>query len=251
MPMSATNQNGRGASWIQGGTRCATPLPTTGKPWRVVLLGPPGVGKGTQAALLAKHRGVCHLSTGDIFRAARDLPPEHRTPALNAALEYMRRGDLVPDDIVLDLLRERINCLRCPPGFLLDGFPRTVAQAQALEALLAQENLPLNAVLDYELPVEEIVARISGRRTCPNCRAVFHIVASPPRVPDICDHCGSRLVQREDDRPEAVRLRLQVYEERTKPLTDYYQQRGLLIRVPATGTPEEIFQRTLAALDSR
>ncbi|MDW8308945.1 MAG: nucleoside monophosphate kinase, partial [Verrucomicrobiales bacterium] len=181
--MSTSGHQGRGAGWIQGGACCTAPPLLTGKPWRVVLLGPPGVGKGTQAALLAKHRSVCHLSTGDIFRAARELPPEQRTPALNAALEYMRRGDLVPDEIVLDLLRERMHCLRCPPGFLLDGFPRTVAQAQALEALLAGENIPLNAVLDYELAVEEIVARISGRRTCPNCRAVFHVVASPPRVP--------------------------------------------------------------------
>lgn len=249
--MSTANSKGRGASWIQGGAHCAAPPAKTDRPWRVVLLGPPGVGKGTQAALLAQHRGVCHLSTGDIFRAARELPPEQRTPALNAALTFMLRGDLVPDHIVLDLLRERIHCLRCPPGFLLDGFPRTVAQAEALEALLASENLPLNAVIDYELPTEEIVARISGRRTCPNCRAVFHLVASPPRQPDVCDHCGSRLVQRDDDRPETVRLRLQVYEERTRPLTDYYRQRGLLIRIPANGTPQEVFQRTLAALDSR
>ncbi len=249
--MTQAKQPGRGASWIQGGAHCAVPPPPTDKPWRVVLLGPPGVGKGTQAALLAQHRGVCHLSTGDIFRAARDLPPDKRTPALNAAMDYMRRGDLVPDEIVLDLLRERIQCLRCPAGFLLDGFPRTVAQARALENLLAQEQLPLNAVLDYELPVEEIVARISGRRTCPNCRAVFHLVASPPRQPDVCDHCGHRLVQREDDRPDAVRLRLQVYEERTRPLTDFYRERGLLVRVSAAGSPEQVFQRTLEALNSR
>jgi adenylate kinase len=162
----------------------------------------------------------------------------------------MRRGDLVPDQTVLDLVSERTGCIRCHGGFLLDGFPRTVAQAESFARIMSQQQIQLDAVLNYDLPIEKVVARLSGRRTCPGCKAVFHVTARPPRVAGICDHCGTKLQQREDDRPEAIRVRMEVYESSTKPLTDYYQQRGLLVTIEAEGTPEEIYQRTLGALDS-
>ena len=245
--MSAKNDR---ASWIKGGAACcAMPTAKQEKPRRFVLLGAPGVGKGTQAELLCERLGTCQLSTGDIFRAAKCLAEGDRSPALEAALDYMRRGDLVPDTTVLDLVRERVKCLRCPGGFLLDGFPRTVAQAEALDALLKQERIQLDAVLNYELPIEQIVARLSGRRTCGECKAVFHVTGRPPRVADVCDHCGGKLLQREDDRPEAVRLRMEVYEKSTKPLAVYYRQRGLLLTISADGAPDAIYQRTLTALD--
>jgi len=245
--MSAKNDR---ASWIKGGAACCAVPPTKQeKPHRFVLLGAPGVGKGTQAELLCERLGTCQLSTGDIFRAAKSLADGERSPALEAALDYMRRGDLVPDTTVLDLVRERVKCLRCPGGFLLDGFPRTVTQAEALDGLLKQEKISLDAVLNYDLPIEQIVARLSGRRTCGGCKAVFHVTGRPPRVADVCDHCGGKLLQREDDRPEAVRLRMEVYENSTKPLADYYRQRGLLMTISADGTPEAIYQRTLAALN--
>jgi adenylate kinase len=240
------------ASWIKGGTACcAVPPKGTGTPHRFVLLGAPGVGKGTQAELLCERLGTCQLSTGDIFRAAKSLAPGERSPALEAALDFMRRGDLVPDTTVLDLVRERVKCLRCEGGFLLDGFPRTVAQAEALDELLKQEKIKLDAVLSYDLPIEQVVSRLSGRRTCAGCKAVFHVTTRPPRVADVCDHCGGKLVQREDDRPEAVRLRMEVYEKSTKPLADYYRQRNLLVTISADGTPDAIYQRTLAALNGR
>jgi len=237
------------AAWLRGGTAQCAPLPkTNGLARRLVLLGAPGVGKGTQAELLSAKLGACHLSTGDIFRAAKGLDSAERTTALTAALEYMRRGDLVPDETVLALVAERMGCLRCEGGFLLDGFPRTVAQAEALEKLLAGEKLKLDAVLSYELPLEQVVARLSGRRTCPNCKAVFHVEARPPKVAGICDHCGGKLYQREDDRPESIRVRMEAYERSTAPLADFYRGRKLLLSISAEGSPEEIFQRTLAAL---
>jgi adenylate kinase len=236
-------------AWIRGGTaRCEPPPKTNGLPRRLVLLGAPGVGKGTQAELLCANLGACHLSTGDIFRAAKALDPVERTPALTAALDYMRRGDLVPDETVLALVTERVGCLRCQGGFLLDGFPRTVAQAEALEKLLTGEKLQLDAVLSYELPLEQVVSRLSGRRTCPNCKAVFHVETRPPKVAGVCDHCGGVLYQREDDRPESIRVRMEAYERSTAPLTDFYRRRKLLLSVSAEGSPEEIFKRTLNAL---
>jgi len=238
------------ASWIKGANaQCNIPAERQEKPPRFVLLGAPGVGKGTQAELLCERLGTCHLSTGDVFRAARCLTPEERSPALDAALDYMQRGDLVPDTTVLDLVRERTRCLRCGGGFLLDGFPRTVAQAEALGNLLVQEKIKLTAVLNYDLPLDKVVARLSGRRTCPGCKAVFHVTARPPRVQGVCDHCGGSLYQREDDRPEAIRTRMEVYQKSTKPLIDFYQQRGVLVTVEAEGTPEEIYERTLVALN--
>jgi adenylate kinase len=163
----------------------------------------------------------------------------------------MRRGELVSDAVVVSLVRERANCLRCRGGFLLDGFPRTLVQAEALEGLLAELGVPLDAVLNYHLPVGVIVARLGGRRTCAVCKAVYHVSTRPPRAAGVCDNCGGTLVQREDDRPESIRVRMRAYEESTRPLTGYYERAGKLMSVLASGTPEEILARTLRALDSR
>lgn len=237
------------SQWLKGPSAECPPLSARAKkPVRLVLLGAPGVGKGTQAELLASRLGACHLSTGDIFRAAKAMDPCDRTPALTAALDFMKRGELVPDTTVLALVAERVGCLRCEGGFLLDGFPRTVAQAEALEKLLRDQNVSLNAVLSYDLPIEKIVARLGGRRTCPKCKAVYHVEALPPKKPGICDHCGAELYQREDDRPESIRVRMEAYEKSTAPLAEFYRKRGLLVSVLAEGTPDEIFQRSLPAL---
>jgi adenylate kinase len=239
-------------AWLRGGTAVCEPPPEKVKaPRRLVLLGAPGVGKGTQAELLAAKLGACQLSTGDIFRAAKSLEPGQRSPAITAALEFMRRGDLVPDGTVVDLVAERVGCLRCESGFLLDGFPRTVAQAGALEELLKKNNLKLDGVLSYELPIEKLVSRLAGRRTCPGCKAVFHIETRPPKVQGVCDHCGGALYQREDDRPESIRVRMDAYQKSTAPLADYYRDKGLLIPILAEGSPEDIFKRTLKALKGK
>jgi adenylate kinase len=238
------------AAWLKGGTaRCSIPPQQAARPRRLVLLGAPGVGKGTQAELLSQRLGACHLSTGDIFRAAKTLDECERTPTMNRALDHMRRGELVPDEIVLGLVSERAGCLRCRGGFLLDGFPRTVAQAEALAETLVEQGATLDAVLSYDMPIEKIVARLSGRRTCSLCKAVFHVESRPSRVADVCDHCGSGLYQREDDRPESVRVRMDAYCRSTAPLTEFYTARRLLLSIPAEGSPEEIFQRTMLAFN--
>jgi len=239
------------AAWLKAGNAVCSnpPQRAPAKAWRLVLLGAPGVGKGTQAELLHERLGACHLSTGDVFRAAKSLPDGQRSPVMEQALEFMRRGELVPDQTVLDLVGERLRCLHCGGGFLLDGFPRTVAQAEALEKLMRREEVALTAVLNYELPLEEIVARISGRRTCSKCKAVYHVVSRPPRVEGVCDHCGGKLFLREDDRPESVRVRMAAYEKSTRPLIKFYQERGLLVPVIAGGMPEETLQRTMVALE--
>ena len=239
------------AAWLKGGTvTCSNPPPEPPpKTWRLVLLGAPGVGKGTQAELLSQRLGACHLSTGDVFRAAKCLADNERSPAIERALEFMRRGDLVPDGTVLDMVGERVRCLRCCGGFLLDGFPRTVAQAKSLEKILDRENIPLMAVLDYELPLEEIIDRIGGRRTCSSCKAVYHVKALPPRVAGVCDKCGGKLIQREDDRPESVRVRMAAYGKSTRPLIEFYEKRGLLVSIAAEATPQETLRRTLTMLN--
>jgi adenylate kinase len=240
------------AAWLKGGeAHCDLAAPHVAHPRRIVLLGPPGVGKGTQAALLCERLGACHLSTGDVFRAAKNLPACERTPGITRALDFMRRGALVTDEIVLSLITERTRCLRCEGGFLLDGFPRTVAQAEALEHVLSGLDIKLEAVISYDLPLEKIVARLSGRRTCPKCKAVFHVETMPPKVKGLCDHCGTELSQREDDLPESIRVRMEAYENSTAPLMDFYRKRDLLISVAAEGTPEEIFARTLLALSEK
>ena len=240
------------SAWLKGPAfPCEVTPANVTRPWRLVLLGAPGVGKGTQAELLTQRLGACHLSTGDIFRTAKRLREDERSPAMSAALEYMRRGDLVPDTTVLQLVRERVNCLRCHGGFLLDGFPRTVAQAEALQSVLREQNLALDAVLDFDLPIDQIVARLSGRRTCEACNAVYHVTGRPPKREGVCNQCGGPLVQREDDRPESVRVRMEVYEKSTAPLTEYYRRLGLLVTVAAQPTPEGTLERTLVALQSR
>jgi adenylate kinase len=247
--MNAKNDR---ATWLKGpAAQCSNmprPKPT---PFHFILLGAPGVGKGTQAEMLSERLGACQLSTGDVFRAAKSIPECDRTPALNTALEAMKRGDLVTDETVLDVIKERTTCLRCGGGFLLDGFPRTVRQAEALSELLAREQIPLDAVLSYELPLDTIVARLSGRRTCEQCKAVYHVQSRPPKAEGVCDACGGRLIQRDDDKPESVKVRMAAYEASTAPLADYYRKRNLLVSVSAEGSPDAIYQRTMQTLEAR
>lgn len=237
-------------AWFKGGEAKCANLPSPREhAYRLVLLGPPGVGKGTQAELLCERLGTCHLSTGDVFRAAKcDTDP---SPALRDALEAMKRGELVSDDLVVEMVEERSGCLSCRGGFLLDGFPRTVAQAEALHEILDKQGVELDAVICYDLPIDEIVSRLSGRRTCGQCKAVYHTTARPPKVEGVCDACGGTLLQREDDQPEAVRVRMRTYEESTRPLIDFYARCGRLMMVSGEGTPEAIFQRTLDHLAER
>jgi adenylate kinase len=245
--MNPNTKNDR-AAWLEGSsTQCELPSERDSQ-MRLVLLGAPGVGKGTQAHLLNQHLGACHLSTGDVFRAAGSRNECDQTPAMTQAMEYMRLGGLVPDATVWELVRERSACIRCRGGFILDGFPRTLGQAESLKLLLENEALSLSAVVNYELPLDQIVSRLSGRRTCQKCKSIFHITEQPPRAPGTCDQCGGPLVQREDDRPEAVVVRMEVYERSTAPLIDFYRNLSLLIPVVAAGSPNEICSRTLAAL---
>jgi adenylate kinase len=167
---------------------------------------------------------------------------------MTVALEHMRRGALVPDATVWEMVRERAACIRCRGGFILDGFPRTLAQAEALKAHMERESIPLSAVVNYELPLDEIVGRLSGRRTCGKCKAVFHVSTRPPQVEGVCDHCRGRLLQREDDRPESITVRMQAYEHSTAPLIQFYSDLGTLVSVVAAGSPDEICAKTMTAL---
>ncbi len=236
-------------SWLKGaGAECEMVASPPERAYRMVLLGAPGVGKGTQAELLCERLKTCHLSTGDVFRAARSMADGDLSPAMETALSYMKSGALVPDETVIDMVRERISCLKCDYGFLLDGFPRTVQQAEALEEILNSQGLELDAVLNYDLPIDQVIARLSGRRTCRGCKTTFHIVSKPPQVEGICDKCGGELYQREDDQPESIRVRLQAYNDSTAPLVNFYQAKGILKTISAEGSPEEIFERTTVAL---
>ena len=236
-------------AWIKGGEhRCQNPPARPVRPYRLVLLGAPGVGKGTQAELLSAQLGACALSTGDVFRASRAANDCGVSDAMRTALEAMRKGELVSDETVLALVVERSRCLRCGGGFLLDGFPRTITQADALLKLLAVNQVKLDAVISYELPLKQIVTRLSGRRTCNQCKAVFHVTSRPPKTEGVCDHCGKPLLQREDDRPESICTRFAAYEANTRPLTDYFRGKGLLLAIEAYGSPEDIHDRTMKGL---
>jgi adenylate kinase len=234
------------SAWLKGPeSPCASvPQRPSSKAWRIILLGAPGIGKSTQANLLGERLGACQLSTGDLFRAAKCLQANEQTPAIQEALHYLRQGALVPEATILGLILDRRGCLRCAGGFLLDGFPRTRFQAETLDAILTSENSPLDAVLHYELPLPQVIARIAGRRTCSGCRAWYHLTSHPTKVADLCDVCGARLFQREDDQPECVEARMKTYAANSQRLIQYYEQRGQLISISAEGSPEDIYQRT-------
>ncbi len=211
---------------------------------RLILLGPPGAGKGTQAKLLVDRLEIPQVSTGDMLRAA----VKDGTPLGREAKAYMDRGALVPDAVIIGLVRERLQQPDCTRGCILDGFPRTVAQAEALGSTLEALRASLDHVLSLEVPPEDLVLRIAGRRTCRNCGAMYHVRFSPSKVEGRCDACGGPTYQRDDDREETVRRRLQVYTEQTAPLVSFYEARSLLRRVSGTGEIAEIFQRITAAL---
>jgi adenylate kinase len=215
-----------------------------GRGMRLILLGPPGAGKGTQAKLLVDRFKIPQVSTGDMLRAAAKAG----TPLGLEAKQYMDRGALVPDAVIIGLVRERLQQPDCSGGYILDGFPRTVAQAEALEKALAALQARLDHVVSLEVPTEDLVQRIAGRRTCRSCGAMYHVRFSPSKVDGRCDACGGATYQRDDDREETVRRRLSVYAEQTAPLVSFYEAQGLLRRVPGTGEIAEIFQRIAAAL---
>lgn len=207
---------------------------------RIVLLGRPGAGKGTQAELLTKKLFLTHISTGDMFRAAISAD----TPLGKEAKSYMDKGLLVPDEITIGIIKDRISQADCREGFILDGFPRTVKQAEALDALLEEMGTSLTSVLDIDYPVEGLVVRLTGRRICRACGSLYHLLYNPPKAEGVCDKCGGVLYQRSDDKEETVKSRLDTYEEMTAPLIAYYEQKGLLSHIngdqPAIKVLQEI-----------
>jgi len=238
-------------SWLQGHPgRCLRNEAHPQRPLRMVLLGPPGVGKGTQANYISEWYQSCQLSTGDVFRAARCCKSDEMSPILRMAMERMDKGELVSDDTVIEMVKERSHCLTCEYGFLLDGFPRTAAQAEALDEVLLGLGLSLDAVINYTLNDEEIVRRLSGRITCRTCNKTFHKEFNPPDPEKPCADGGCDLYQRDDDQPEAIRTRLRNYHASTEPLEQYYAERGLLVTVVADAPPPAVFKRTQDALES-
>ncbi|GAB3152813.1 adenylate kinase [Microbispora hainanensis] len=211
---------------------------------RVVLVGPPGAGKGTQAQFIASHLSIPKISTGDIFRAN----VSGGTELGKLAKEYMDRGDLVPDEVTVAMVRDRLSEDDAQEGFLLDGFPRNVPQAEVLKKMLAEFGTALDVVLNLVVEDDEVVRRLAGRRTCRSCGKVWHVVFDPPAVEGVCDACGGELFQRDDDREETIRRRLEVYQEQTQPLISFYADEGILQGVDATGPVEEITQRAMSAL---
>ena len=212
---------------------------------RVILLGPPGAGKGTQATRIAESYSIPHISTGDILRANVREGTELGLEAKSA----MDNGELVPDQVVMRMVGDRLREPDAASGFLFDGFPRTVPQAEALEHLLVEHEAPLDAVLRLSVPNEDVIQRLTGRRTCLGCGRIFHLLFDPPTEEGRCDDCGGELVQRDDDTEEVARNRLEVYAAQTEPLEHFYWERGLLRDVEATGTPEEVFLSARGVLD--
>ena len=211
----------------------------------IILLGAPGAGKGTQAKMLQEKFKIPQISTGDMLRAAKQA----RTPLGLEAEKYMNAGLLVPDQVVIGLIRERLKDKSTQSGYILDGFPRTVAQAEALARMLEEIGSQLDVVMSLEVNEEDLVKRLTGRRTCSQCGAGYHLEFSPPRQAGVCDQCGSPLIQREDDQEATIRHRLKVYQEQTAPLADYYQRHGILRRIPGTGRVQDVFQRLADSVD--
>ena len=211
---------------------------------RVVLVGPPGAGKGTQAQFLASHLSIPKISTGDIFRDN----VSHGTKLGRQAQKYMERGDLVPDEVTIAMVTDRLSDDDAQAGFLLDGFPRNVPQAETLKKLLTSWETKLDVVLELVVDDDEVVRRLSGRRGCRRCGRIWHVVFDPPVEPGICDDCRGELFQRDDDREETIRHRLEVYQQQTSPLISFYADEGILLGIDATGPVDEITDRALNAL---
>ena len=213
---------------------------------KIVLLGPPGAGKGTQAKSISNRYSIPHISTGDIFR--KNI--SEGTPLGIEAKSYIDKGQLVPDEVTINMVKDRLTWEDCKNGYLLDGFPRTVAQAEALEGFLADRNEKLDTALSIEVPSSFILERMTGRRVCPSCGASYHVKFNPPTKAGVCDVCGSDIVQRKDDTEETVSERLEVYERQTQPLIDFYNNKNLLSTVDGTKAINEVFESICSILGS-
>lgn len=211
---------------------------------KIIMLGAPGAGKGTQAKRIAKKYNIPHISTGDIFRANI----KEGTELGKRAKEYMDKGELVPDDITIGMLLDRIHKADCKDGFVLDGFPRTIPQAKSLSEALSKLNEKIDYAINIDVPDDSIITRMSGRRACLSCGSTYHIKYSAPKKENICDNCGSELVIRDDDKPETVKKRLDVYHNQTQPLIDYYDNENILANVDGTKDMEEVFLDIVAVL---
>ena len=214
---------------------------------KIIMLGAPGAGKGSQASRIAKEYQLPHISTGDIFRA--NLKEE--TELGKRAKSFMDKGELVPDDITIAMLLDRIHKEDCKNGYILDGFPRTIPQAEALKEALAKKDEKIDLALDVEASDELIIKRMAGRRTCPACGAIYHIVTLPPKTEGICDRCGADLIQRKDDNEETVKNRLKIYHEITEPLISYYKKEGILEEIDGAEDLDKVFEKVKTIIRQR
>ena len=214
---------------------------------KIIMLGAPGAGKGSQASRIAKEYQLPHISTGDIFRA--NLKEE--TELGKRAKSFMDKGELVPDDITIAMLLDRIHKEDCKNGYILDGFPRTIPQAEALKEALAKKDEKIDLALDVEASDELIIKRMAGRRTCPACGAIYHIVTLPPKTEGICDRCGADLIQRKDDNEETVKNRLKIYHEVTEPLISYYKKEGILEEIDGAEELDKVFEKVKRIIHER